>query len=117
MPQALAGRSLRPAEARNSRPLVPSLRRLRPEFHFILRSVGHRSTQLLHVNRLLDHRDNAFSKTVSQITKIKISLRALRLLDWKFVFRIFAPTYFLRQYPKSVVFCRTFTIFAELSVG
>ena len=92
-----------------------ALRRLRSEFHFILRSVGRSSTQLFCVNRLLDHRDNAFSKTVSQVTKIKISLRALRLLDRKFVFRIFAPTYFLRQYPRSVVFCRTITNFAELS--
>ena len=109
MPQALAGRS--------SRLLVPSLRRLRPEFHFILRSLGRICLQLLHANRLLDHRDNAFSKTVFQVTKIKISLRALRLLDRKFVFRLFAPTYFLRQCPKSVVFCRTITNFVELSIG
>ena len=100
MPQALAGRSLRRAEARNSRPLVSSLRRLRPEFHFILRSLGRSCPQLLRANRLLDHRDDAFSKTIFQVTKIKISLPALRLLDWKFVFRIFAPTYFFTTIPQ-----------------
>ena len=122
-----AARSRRQAEgcnlaSRRSARAGPSARlraprKLRPEFHFILRSVGRSSPQMLHANRLLDHRGNAFSKIVSQATNIKISLPALRLLDRKFVFRIFAPTYFLRQYPKSVVYCRTITNFAELSVG